>query len=66
MAQTYLLLLDTTNIMTAALGGSIWYGEQRRREKAEQKSQRAKDIRNQEFDERMKLAEAATAAESTG
>lgn len=47
----------------AALGGSIWYGEARRKEKADAKAATSKDVRDREFDERMKMAEAASTAE---
>lgn len=60
----------TTNVLcnhfAAALGGSIWYGEARRKEKADEKAAKAKVLRDQEFDKSMKLAEAATSAETTG
>ncbi|KAK9898825.1 hypothetical protein P389DRAFT_39220 [Cystobasidium minutum MCA 4210] len=52
--------------VVAALGGSIWYGEARRKEKADEKLARSKSLRDKEFDKSMKLAEAATAAETTG
>lgn len=70
MALTLLLLLLLLLIWrcasTAALGGSIWYGEARRKEKANEKLARSKEVRDKEFDKSMKLAEAATAAETTG
>ncbi|KAL7007831.1 Respiratory supercomplex factor 1, mitochondrial [Cystobasidiomycetes sp. EMM_F5] len=51
--------------VVAALGGSIYYGDKRRREKLEQGNVRDKEKRDREFNEQMKLAEAASVTQPT-
>ena len=51
--------------MIAALGGSIYYGEARRREKKEESLKREKTVRDKEFQTSMKLAEQAHASSTS-
>lgn len=48
---------------TAALGGSLYYGEQRRKEKQEETKRKEKEKRDVEFARSMKMAEEASAGQ---